>query len=76
MTGRTADGPRAASGCPDKGATRERAAACAFPIHGRIADFRGAARAAERLLAHPTVAVARRLKVNPTRRSGRFADAP
>jgi 5-formyltetrahydrofolate cyclo-ligase len=44
---------------------RERAAAFPFPIRGRIPNFRGAARAAERLLAHPAVAGARRLKVNP-----------
>ena len=39
----------------------------AFPLppHGRIPNFEGAARAAERLLAHPVFAHARRIKVDP-----------
>lgn len=36
-----------------------------FPPHGRIPNFRGAELAAERLLAHPLFARARRIKVNP-----------
>ena len=36
-----------------------------FPPHGRIPNFRGAEQAAERLLAHPLFARARRIKVNP-----------
>ncbi len=40
-------------------------AAFPFPIEGRIPNFRGAAEAAQRLLDHPTIAAAQRLKVNP-----------
>ncbi len=36
-----------------------------FPPHGRIPNFRGAEQAAERVLAHPLLAHARRIKVNP-----------
>ena len=36
-----------------------------FPPHGRIPNFAGAAEAAERLLAEPPLADARRVKVNP-----------
>lgn len=36
-----------------------------FPPHGRIPNFRGAEQAAERLLAHPLFARAKRIKVNP-----------
>ena len=36
-----------------------------FPPHGRIPNFVGAEAAAERLLAHPLFANARRIKVNP-----------
>lgn len=36
-----------------------------FPPHGRIPNFVGAESAAERLLAHPLFANARRIKVNP-----------
>src|SRR3990172_10674130 len=44
---------------------RERVARFPFPPHGRIPNFEGAARAAERLLAHPVFAHARRIKVDP-----------
>jgi 5-formyltetrahydrofolate cyclo-ligase len=44
---------------------RERVARFPFPPHGRIPNFEGAARAAERLLAHPLFARARRIKVDP-----------
>jgi len=43
----------------------EGSAAFPFPIHGRIPNFRGATEAAQRLLEHPAIARARRLKVNP-----------
>lgn len=43
----------------------EGSAAFPFPIEGRIPNFRGAAEAARRLLEHPTIAGAHRLKVNP-----------
>jgi len=36
-----------------------------FPPHGRIPNFDGAAEAAERLFAHPLLAEAKRIKVNP-----------
>lgn len=36
-----------------------------FPPHGRIPNFRGAEQAAERLLSHPLLAKAKRIKVNP-----------
>ena len=36
-----------------------------FPPHGRIPNFRGADQAADRLLAHPLLARARYIKVNP-----------
>jgi len=36
-----------------------------FPPHGRIPNFDGAEQAAERLLDHPLLARARRIKVNP-----------
>jgi 5-formyltetrahydrofolate cyclo-ligase len=36
-----------------------------YPPHGRIPNFEGAREAAERLLAHPVLARARRVKVNP-----------
>lgn len=36
-----------------------------FPPHGRIPNFAGAREAAERLLAHPAMARAKRMKVNP-----------
>ncbi len=36
-----------------------------FPPHGRIPNFAGAREAAERLLEHPVLASARRVKVNP-----------
>ena len=36
-----------------------------FPPHGRIPNFRGAEQAAERLLSHPLLANARRIKINP-----------
>ena len=36
-----------------------------FPPHGRIPNFRGAEEAAERLLSHPLLAKAKRIKVNP-----------
>jgi 5-formyltetrahydrofolate cyclo-ligase len=36
-----------------------------FPPHGRIPNFAGAREAAERLMAHPWLAKARRIKVNP-----------
>lgn len=58
----------------DKAAAREhvwrtlreqRAAAFPFPIHGRIPNFRGAAEAARRLMAHPRLRRARRVKCNP-----------
>ncbi len=45
--------------------TEHKAAAFPFPVRGRIPNFVGARAAAERLLAHPLVANADRLKVNP-----------
>jgi 5-formyltetrahydrofolate cyclo-ligase len=36
-----------------------------FPPHGRIPNFVGTRRAAERLFTHPLLANAKRLKVNP-----------
>jgi 5-formyltetrahydrofolate cyclo-ligase len=36
-----------------------------FPPHGRIPNFRGAEQAADRLLSHPLLARAKRIKVNP-----------
>jgi 5-formyltetrahydrofolate cyclo-ligase len=44
---------------------RERVARFPFPPHGRIPNFEGAVRAAERLLAQPVFARARRIKVDP-----------
>ncbi len=44
---------------------RERIARFPFPSHGRIPNFAGAREAAERLLAHPLLRGARRIKVNP-----------
>lgn len=43
----------------------EGSAAFPFPIEGRIPNFRGAPEAVQRLLEHPTIATAHRLKVNP-----------
>lgn len=44
---------------------REGIARFPFPPHGRIPNFAGAREAAERLMAHPWLAKARRIKVNP-----------
>lgn len=44
---------------------RERVARFPFPPHGRIPNFEGAPRAADRLFAHPVIAHARRIKVDP-----------
>ena len=43
----------------------ERLARSPFPPHGRIPNFKGAERAAERLFEHPLVRTAKRIKVNP-----------
>jgi len=45
--------------------TKTKAARFPFPVHGRIPNFKGAEKAAERLLAHPVFARARVIKVNP-----------
>lgn len=45
--------------------SREGVARFPFPPHGRIPNFEGAERAAERLLAHPLFGSARVIKVNP-----------
>ena len=44
--------------------TKTKAARFPFPVHGRIPNFKGAEKAAERLLAHPVFARARVIKVN------------
>lgn len=43
----------------------KRVARFPFPPHGRIPNFQGAEQAAQRLLAHPLLRGARRIKVNP-----------
>jgi 5-formyltetrahydrofolate cyclo-ligase len=45
--------------------TRQRLARFPFPVHGRIPNFKGAEKAAERLLAHPVFRRVRVIKVNP-----------
>lgn len=45
--------------------TRRKAARFPFPVHGRIPNFKGAERAAERLLAHPIFKGVKVIKVNP-----------
>lgn len=45
--------------------TRKKAARFPFPVHGRIPNFKGAEKAAERLLAHPIFRRVRVIKVNP-----------
>jgi 5-formyltetrahydrofolate cyclo-ligase len=45
--------------------TRNKAARFPFPVHGRIPNFNGAEKAAERLLAHPIFRRVRVIKVNP-----------
>jgi 5-formyltetrahydrofolate cyclo-ligase len=45
--------------------TRKKAARFPFPVHGRIPNFKGAEKAAARLLAHPLFDRVRVIKVNP-----------
>lgn len=45
--------------------TEKKAARFPFPAHGRIPNFKGAQKAAERLLAHPAFRGVRVIKVNP-----------
>jgi 5-formyltetrahydrofolate cyclo-ligase len=45
--------------------TRRKAARFPFPVHGRIPNFKGAERAAERLFAHPIFKRVKVIKVNP-----------
>ncbi len=52
-----------------------KAAAFPFPVRGRIPNFVGAPRAARRLLDHPRITAARRLKVNPDTPQRPFREA-
>lgn len=52
-----------------------RAAAFPFPIRGRIPNFVGARQAAERLMRHPAIAGARRVKANPDTPQRPFREA-
>ena len=45
--------------------TKRKAARFPFPVHGRIPNFKGAEKAAERLFAHPLFKRVRVIKVNP-----------
>jgi 5-formyltetrahydrofolate cyclo-ligase len=45
--------------------TRRKAARFPFPVHGRIPNFKGAEKAAARLLAHPIFRSVKVIKVNP-----------
>lgn len=45
--------------------TKSKAARFPFPVHGRIPNFKGAEKAAERLFAHPLFRGVRVIKVNP-----------